>query len=485
MLPGLSPQEGEAFQFFRTRSTVKLPGIFGSDFWEHLVLQLSLREPAVLHAVIALAATHRRGVTPGQLRRPFSHPEHVGSVMDPNERLALQQYNKAISHLRGHLESGEAQSLRITLASCVVFTCIELLKGDIETSQAHFRSGWRLLRQINVASRPTWDSTDEHLSEAFTRISIQPPAFDQGSEYADMTLPARSNRPSSPFPSIFGSMKEARRHLDWLLHDIHLLSAEANAIAFTDDGGQVPTRLVHQQRHLQRSASSWLRALLTSMPHIRARGPDNEKALRLGEPLLRLYHRMASIMVATSLRRTDETIFDAHTPDFAAILEATMELWAKAGDLLPSPSVGGNHVGFTADMGFIPPLYYTALKCRVPRLRRRAVRYLALAPHREGLWDATLAVAVARKVCELEERDLYSAAGISFADDEAPTSAPLDDLPLVPGEARFNHVQLLLPPGVGGLPAGTAALVCKTHAVGRGWETRRVEFCIEPDRAGD
>lgn len=477
MLPGLSLQEGEAFQFFRTRTTVKLPGIFGSDFWQSLVLQLSLREPAVLHAVIALAATHRRGVTAGQLRRPFPPLEHVGSVMDPNERLALQQYNKAISHLRCHLESGEAQSLRVTLASCVVFTCIELLKGDIETSQAHFRSGWRLLRQINVAPRPTWDSADEHLSEAFTRISIQPPAFDQGSEYADMTLPGKRNRPSSPFPPIFSSMKEARRHLDWLLHDIHLLSAEANAIALTDNG-QVPPRLVHRQRHLQRSASSWLRALLTSTPHIRARCPDNENAIRLGEPLLRLYHRMASIMVATSLRRTDETIFDAHTPDFAAVLETTMELWAKAGDLLPS-QVGGD-IGFTADMGFIPPLYYTALKCRVPRLRRRAVRYLALAPHREGLWDATLAVAVARKVFELEERDLYSGvAGIGFADDEGPaTSAPLDNLPLVPGEARLNHVRLLLPPGVGGLPAGTAALVCKRHVVGRGWETRRVEFCV-------
>lgn len=479
MLPGLSPQEGEAFQFFRTRSTIKLPGIFGSEFWESLVLQLSLREPAVLHAVIALAATHRRGVTPGQLRRPFPRLEHVGSVMDPNERLALQQYNKAISHLRGHLESGEAQSLCITLASCVVFTCIELLNGDIETSQAHFRSGWTLLRQINVASRPTWDSTDEHLSEAFTRISIQPPAFDQGSEYADMTLPGKRNRPSSPFPTIFRSMKEARRHLDWLLHDIHLLSAEANAIAFTDDGGQIPPRLVRQQTHLQRSASSWLRALLTSTPHIRARCPDNEQAIRLGEPLLRLYHRMASIMVATSLRRTDETIFDAHTPDFAAILEATTELWAKAGNLMPTPS---HRISFTADMGFIPPLYYTALKCRVPRLRRRAVHFLALAPHREGLWDATLAVAVARKVFELEERDLYSAAGVSFADEALTDRVPLDDdLPLVPGEARFNHVRLLLPPGVGGLPAGTAALVCKRHAVGRGWETRRVEFCIEPD----
>ena len=458
-----------------------MPGIFGSDFWESLVLQLSLREPAVLHAVIALAATHRRGVTPGQLRRPLPSLEDGGLAMDPNERLALQQYNKAISHLRRHLESGEAQSLRITLASCVVFTCIELLKGDVQASQAHFQIGWRLLRQIITGSGP--NSTDEYLSEAFARISTQPPAFGQGSEYADMTLPGRRNRPSPQFPSIFGSMKEARRHLDWLLHDIHLLSAEANAIVFTDDG-QVPTRLVQQQRHLQQSASSWLRALLTSMPRIRAHCPDNENAIRLGEPLLRLYHRMASIMVATSLRRTDETVFDAHTPDFAAILEATMELWVKAADLLPSPSRPVRNLGFTADMGFIPPLYYTALKCRVPRLRRCAVHFLALSPHREGLWDATLAVAVTRKVFELEERDFYSAAGISFADDvtSGNDQVPRDDVPLIPGEARINHVQLL-PPGVGGLSDGTAALVCNTHTVGRGWETRTVEFRIEPGRA--
>ena len=58
------------------------------------------------------------------------------------------------------------------------------------------------------------------------------------------------------------------------------------------------------------------------------------------------------------------------------------------------------------DMGWIPPLYYAVLKCRIHRVRLHAVRLLEASSHREGISDAKVAACVARKIIELEERDL-------------------------------------------------------------------------------
>jgi hypothetical protein len=46
------------FEFFCRRTARELPGFFHSGFWEHVVLQLSCGEPAILNAAIALGALH-------------------------------------------------------------------------------------------------------------------------------------------------------------------------------------------------------------------------------------------------------------------------------------------------------------------------------------------------------------------------------------------------------------------------------------------
>jgi hypothetical protein len=57
-------------------------------------------------------------------------------------------------------------------------------------------------------------------------------------------------------------------------------------------------------------------------------------------------------------------------------------------------------------MGVIPPLYFTAISCRVPSIRRSVIALLQTTmPRREGIWIADLYIALARRIIEIEEGD--------------------------------------------------------------------------------
>jgi hypothetical protein len=53
--------------------------------------------------------------------------------------------------------------------------------------------------------------------------------------------------------------------------------------------------------------------------------------------------------------------------------------------------------------GIISPLWTVATKCRVSRMRHRAIAILKRCQHREGVWDSGLYAALASRVVQLEE----------------------------------------------------------------------------------
>jgi len=85
------------------------------------------------------------------------------------------------------------------------------------------------------------------------------------------------------------------------------------------------------------------------------------------------------------------------------------------------------------DIQILAPLYYTALKCRHPALRRRALEMLQLAPRREALWNAHHAYVTAKRVIELEERHLN---GQELPDE----TSRLHGLPLPDDESRIHNL---------------------------------------------
>jgi hypothetical protein len=64
---------------------------------------------------------------------------------------------------------------------------------------------------------------------------------------------------------------------------------------------------------------------------------------------------------------------------------------------------------FNFELGIIAPLFFTAVKCRQPTVRREAIRLLGLAKPREGLWGARGLQKYAVTVMETEEAGMKEA----------------------------------------------------------------------------
>ena len=111
-----------------------------------------------------------------------------------------------------------------------------------------------------------------------------------------------------------------------------------------------------------------------------------------------MYYLSTYIWIYTCLDEF-ETAFDSHMDKFTSVITLSESLLIKGtvGDALPH---------FTFEMGLIPPLYFTAINCRHPLLRRKAVALLRQGSRREGLWDAEPMARVAERVIELEENNL-------------------------------------------------------------------------------
>ncbi|KAK3899368.1 hypothetical protein C8A05DRAFT_18187 [Staphylotrichum tortipilum] len=510
-IPGIGPQELRALDYFWRRTAIKLPGVFGSAFWESIVFQATSSEPAVLHAVVALGAIHRS-------ESAVDAGDQDDEPIEPDERLALQQYNKAISHLRARSESRDKRSLRVVLIACLVFICIELMRRKFRTAQAHLRSGVRLINEIQAASAqqsgvapagpsPQPASVDDELIEALTRLNIQSALFGQGAGHLQDIFPGCVAATLYEVPPSFPTSAVARHHLDRLIDGVTLLSVQAKS-----SSSPYPPSLHHRQHHLQSALSNWLQTYTTSLPTLLSPPSVSNLLAALGPHLLLLHHTMTTIIAATALPDpvTDEMVYDVYTPAFTAILaqaatllRATAEYTGEGG----GTRTRTKNLGFTIDMGFVPPLYFTALKCRVPRLRRAAVGMLASAPHREGVWDGDVAGWVAGFVVGVEEGSASMGGGIGGEgvgvdggggavpgvdgdgdgaglhwvgrhgeadEDVAPAVA-------VPAEMRINEVTVELPNEEGEM----AAVVCKRWREDEGrWETWRREFDLTLCRVG-
>lgn len=437
-----------------SKTTTKFAGIFASLFWETLVFQASAQEPAVRHAVVALSAAHRSNLS------SESMPTMYG--MDA-ERFTLLQYNKAIHHLRGVTTGGSSKNaLRVTLITCMLFVTLEYLRGQHKMGSAHLGYGIQLLTNISTTAphtsmapsilSPEEDFVHDALVESYARLTIQSAMFGHVPSHLCMIV---RDPQLHALPYRFSSLVEARQTLDDLLTRIHYLERHIHSVPADDDPGMDPEAF-DTQRRIMADLLLWRKAYNASLSLLTT---DACKE-KIGFLLLRIYHEMAMIMASVCLSREGEMVFDAYTNDFVRIITAFFDVrrfWSTISIPIKEQNLGlqngqseCNGYSFTIESGFIPPMYYTGLKCRVLKIRRLAIRLLRAAPHREGLWNGPLMADVLEEVVRVEEGGFYAdydpKQDLDERFNDADSELEKDNLPSpdVRAESRISDVNILL-----------------------------------------
>ena len=401
-------QERRGFHFFCHRTALEISGYLPSDFWATLLLQASHTDPAILHAVIALGSLHE------------IYEEHSSRCLEDGEaldrrRFALQQSNKAISHLSTQL-SVAPPSGEVILICCLLFICLETFQGDYEAALTHLNSGLRILglflhqdRHPDLVSEmPTYHDRDfvEHkLAPLFAQLDLQASTY-LNTRTVNYKLIANDLDAAvgPPVPETFTDLTEAQESLNSQLHFMLHYEHEAwQTLVAARDANHEPSdellgSFVEAQANHRGQLEKWLVTLNVYLTNCNVKMGSRELRAAV---VLKIHHITCKILLEATLY-DHETAFDDLVDEFERIV-ALAETLSSIPSAIPR---SGLKPVYSFGWGTLPSLYYTATRCRDPVIRRRALALLSASPRREGVWDSLVLASIVRWVIGEEESDL-------------------------------------------------------------------------------
>jgi len=329
-------------------------------------MQLSHREPAIRHAVMALSSLYEH----------FQHEPKLPLLM-PTNLFALRHYNAAIEKLL--VNPDEA----VVLVVCTIFLCIEFLQGNAQSAINHCRSGILILNKACPSS--AWARIC--LLPMFSRLSIFPLFFGGTVSSFPCVAGLETNTPPR-----FSSIVDAKSSLDVLLaisirfvrscEDYRLGKFRCRA---------VPEVLRKQQGSLERSLDAWYDAFSQSRRYAHTRFEGDSFACCL----LQVKLLVSQIWVNTAVERA-EIAYDRHVDKFQFIVDLASQVALPESQALGQP-------GFIFDIGFTPLLYFVAMKCRRLSTRVEALSLMrSLGSGQETLWNLETLFHVGRRLIEIE-----------------------------------------------------------------------------------
>lgn len=404
--------ELRALEFFHERTAPGLSGYFDADFWTRLVFQMSSAEPCLRHAMVAVGTLHlqrEHGTPTLPVQRRADARGHVFVPMplvmysqDYNNPFALEQYNKAIMHLAKRIQD-PAAAVEIALLACILFVSLEFLRGEAEMALTHFKSGMGIIIQSlsNVGTKVAKSAMErikDNMLPFFNRLELLSILF--GND-APWEYPVSLQY---VVPKAFNNMKEAR---DSFVHLMNLSMRFIRYMKYRKYERIVLPDDVSRQQVLKGQIDNWKWAfdsLLLNDIHLTSRDLDAAKILRI--------HLCVTTIWLSDCIYAEESATD----EFMDHFETAVSL-GEALELSQAIQSEQYSTTFLFDMEIVSPLYFVALKCRHPQIRRRAIRLLRARIRREGLWDSTVAAAIAERIVAIEERNLSSCTGSNFPEE--------------------------------------------------------------------
>lgn len=407
-----SPEDIRLLEIFYVKCLPIIPGHTKSKIWTTLIPQMSQTEPVIWHAMLAVASL-------------FEHTEVLGtpiynSFLESNDvvisrpkAIAISHYTKALRGMQQQLGSSISSST-IVLTACIIFTCIEALRGNTKAALAHIENGSNILKDFPQKDERGAPSDHEEtalslggdikdsLLYSFTRLRILSSSIQ---EYTQCTASKGSFSgalANCPPDMKFETLDEARYAQGRIMKNAALVVYGA-----TQEGrGQTtfpsgPDAAVASRIQVDAQLRQWTNAFDSFMKgHSRRRRDIESKQPKSGFVILRFFAKLCSIRLWVSFLPQGPAL-NAMAADFKEVLDLAEECTVlQSRDVDPMSGKTNQPPLFIMDMGVLPGLFFVACKCPDLSLRWRAIEMLERTPRREALWCSVTAARTARSVLE-------------------------------------------------------------------------------------
>lgn len=418
--------DSAAYDFCRQYTVREISS--GRPFWTSTVLASAEHDPAILHALLALASVQR-----SKLDEVTGIQNQISSLM-LNPGPTNKHYYKAVHLLRRRLEQKDKYSQIPVLIACLVLLSCDLVQSRYGEAFVHLQNGRRLLREMHnqgadsiespfpLALKPSSIDRSHELAYEFALLDLQSANFGDLSSHF-LLNDGSTDRNDLKIPTMFTNLDDAWRYLVIVHNSLnHLVRMCSEDIIGRDDGSPQSFRAVHEQIRLE----SWLRSWKIAF-HNSALRPLVVPSAAITTSFQKQYascllrYTYLAVFTRTLLNIGDEMAFDHLLPEFAKIISLCEEL------CLTQPTV-------SIDTGVVQPLFILGCSCRHPDLRRRCIQVLSRAGV-EGHWDSRLVRLLTKYRMETEEEEAgyVHHPNVQFPKDAALLSAT------IPVHARYTR----------------------------------------------
>ncbi|KEF54336.1 uncharacterized protein A1O9_09502 [Exophiala aquamarina CBS 119918] len=185
-------------------------------------MQISMHEPGIRHAVIALSALYEN----------YEHPQKADKT---SSKFAIQHYGRAIQRIIKVDTSRPSQAADAVLIACILFTAFECLQGRYKSAVTHVASGINTFAegQAQPATRKHGYVSGDIIRTMFLRLETQALELDDnGLETAPKTFYIWR---TIALPPTFQTIEEARVSVDICLNRLlHLFKKATDSMLATE-----------------------------------------------------------------------------------------------------------------------------------------------------------------------------------------------------------------------------------------------------------
>jgi hypothetical protein len=406
-----------------------LSGFYDSSFWQFEILQASHILPSIRHAIIAMAAMHRKFIT-GRI------PVVPDDTFDEQLNFAIHQSTLALGALTRTNDSlSDSKNL---LTTSILFYCLSCFQGNHQAAIEHLRNGLRILREVFDDFDVTKEDVDHHpismatLRTMFVTMDGQARGIMSDKEIRNWEMPPP--RMFTMIPTKMKTFAQARYYLEMMFGELQTFLQELNLSPPMEPKQiqEVSERI--QQFHIDFTtmSNSLDEFLLQLAPATSQEERQSVLSIRLHREQIKMYLRPFRQIEDGTFHwqkgwQVDEhdisLMLDIATELLKAPADVTLPAGAAPEDYYPLPAGVVEDLNqmilpscarpvFSSGSGLCSALWVVTSRAASSAIRRRAIAMMLKYPRREGVWDSVLAGRVAWERLILEETALDGQLGV-------------------------------------------------------------------------